>query len=52
MHIDLDQAPEGSSYQSTVCIIGAGIAGLILAMRLARHGINVHLLEAGGLDFE
>jgi choline dehydrogenase-like flavoprotein len=52
VHIDLDQAPEGSSFQSTVCIIGAGIAGLILAMRLARRGVTVHLLEAGGLEFE
>ncbi len=51
MHIDLDQtAPH--SFSSTVCIVGAGIAGLILATRLAAAGIHVHLLEAGGLKLE
>ena len=51
MHIDLDHtAPQSSS--STVCIVGAGIAGLILATRLAAAGIHVHLLEAGGLELE
>lgn len=35
-----------------VCIIGAGIAGLVLATRLASRGIPVHLLEAGGLELE
>ena len=52
MHIDLEQAATGTSFHSTVCVIGGGIAGLILAMRLARRGIDVHLLEAGGLQFE
>jgi choline dehydrogenase-like flavoprotein len=51
MHIDLDEtAPQ--IFQSSVCIVGAGIAGLILATRLAARGIDVHLLEAGGLEPE
>jgi choline dehydrogenase-like flavoprotein len=52
VHIDLGQSPEEKSFHSTVCVIGGGIAGLILAMRLAERGIDVHLLEAGGLEFE
>ena len=52
MHIDLDLAPAPASYHSSVCLIGGGIAGLILANRLAAQGIDVHLLEAGGLEFE
>ncbi len=52
MHIDLDQSRAKRSFHSSVCIIGGGIAGLILATRLADRGIDVHLLEAGGLEFE
>ncbi len=48
MYVDLDQA-QPAVYDATVCIVGAGIAGLILATRLAAQGIRVHLLEAGGL---
>ena len=51
MHIDLDQsAPEAR--HATVCIVGGGIAGLTLATRLAEAGLDVHLLDAGGLEQE
>jgi len=61
MHIDLDNLGEpGQLNQSETtipppkrfCIIGAGIAGLILAQQLARMGFEVNVLEAGGLDLE
>ena len=52
MHVDLEQVPESASFRATVCIIGGGIAGLLLATRLASRNIDVHLLEAGGLTFE
>lgn len=56
MHIDLDLPFEEQSAQpllhSAVCIVGGGIAGLILATRLANAEIDVNLLEAGGLTFE
>jgi choline dehydrogenase-like flavoprotein len=52
MHIDLDEVAAPRAFRSTVCIIGGGIAGLILATRLGRQGVEVCLLEAGGLLFE
>jgi choline dehydrogenase-like flavoprotein len=52
VHIDLEEPSVGNSFHSTVCLIGGGIAGLILAMQLAKQGIQVSLLEAGGLNFE
>jgi choline dehydrogenase-like flavoprotein len=52
MHLDLDHAAPGQHFQSRFCVIGAGIAGLLLATRLADRGADVLLLEAGGLEFE
>jgi len=52
MQVDLDAKPEQFRFESTICIIGAGIAGLMLARDLARRGIDVHLLEAGGRTLE
>ena len=52
MHIDLDGVPDRIRFESIVCIVGGGIAGLLLARRLASHGIDVHLLEAGGHTLE
>ncbi|WP_265502892.1 FAD-dependent oxidoreductase [Paracoccus beibuensis] len=36
--------------QFKVCIIGAGAAGITLALRLARSGLSVALLEGGDLE--
>jgi len=52
MYIDLDEVAGGQSFHATVCIVGGGIAGLVLATRLAAGGIDVQLLEAGGLKPE
>jgi len=52
MLIDLDHQPAGASYASQICILGAGIAGLILAHKLAAAGFQINLLEAGGLEPE
>jgi choline dehydrogenase-like flavoprotein len=48
MQVDLDSVTTRIRFKSTVCIVGAGIAGLILARTLAKHRIEVHLLEGGG----
>jgi choline dehydrogenase-like flavoprotein len=53
MEIDLDLAEARSeSFRSQVCVVGAGVAGLVLAQSLSRQGIDVALLEAGGHALE
>jgi choline dehydrogenase-like flavoprotein len=52
MRIDLEDAASGTSFRSDVCIVGAGVMGLLLAEKLARSGLEVSLLEAGGLELE
>ncbi|NYE62152.1 choline dehydrogenase-like flavoprotein [Duganella sp. 1224] len=41
-------APGANSARTTVCIVGAGAAGITLACELDGSGIEVLLLEAGG----
>jgi choline dehydrogenase-like flavoprotein len=48
MRIDLEDATNGTTFQSDVCVVGGGVAGLILASKLGALGKTVHLLEAGG----
>ena len=53
MEIDLAtaEAPK-EAVRSQVCVVGAGIAGLVLARKLALTGIDVVVLEAGGRSIE
>jgi choline dehydrogenase-like flavoprotein len=48
LSVDGTNLPNNASY----CIIGGGIAGLLLATRLARRRNNVVVLESGGLGFD
>ena len=41
-----------ADYRPQVCIVGAGAAGICLAVELAKRGKNVMLLEGGGRDVE
>ena len=52
MVVDLESGSSIRTFNSDVCILGAGVAGLVLASRLAARGINVDLLEAGGMSLE
>lgn len=52
MIINLDAAPKNvktSGYDA--CICGGGVAGITLAIYLARAGKKIALLEAGGLEY-
>ncbi|RZU38984.1 GMC oxidoreductase [Edaphobacter modestus] len=52
MYIDLETRGLPSVFRSDICVVGGGVAGILLASRLGQSGRNVHLLEAGGLEFE
>lgn len=48
MFIDTRGIDEGQEIETTICIVGAGVAGITLALELDRCGIDVCLLESGG----
>jgi choline dehydrogenase-like flavoprotein len=50
MFIDTRRVEEGSVVQTTVCIIGGGVAGITMAMELDKQGVDVCLLESGGFN--
>ncbi|WP_198038359.1 GMC oxidoreductase [Skermanella stibiiresistens] len=43
---------DGTVVDADICIVGAGAAGITLAMELLGHNLKIALLESGGLDFE
>jgi len=47
----MDCAP-GQRHHADVCIVGAGAAGITLAVELVSRGKSVLLLEGGGIDIE
>ena len=49
MLIDMRDVANGRSLVTTVCIIGAGVAGITLARELEKQGIDTCVLESGGL---
>ena len=49
MLIDAKDIQDSAVFDSTVCIIGGGTAGITMALELNRSGIRTAVLESGGL---
>jgi choline dehydrogenase-like flavoprotein len=52
MRINANDIATREALQASVCVIGAGAAGISLALELARNGVDVCLLESGGDTFD
>ena len=50
MFIDTRTVNQGTTVQTTVCIIGGGMAGMTIALELDKHGIETCVLESGGMS--
>jgi choline dehydrogenase-like flavoprotein len=48
----LDTLADGATLHADVIIVGAGPAGIAMARSLRGHGLDIILLEAGGLEIE
>src|SRR5580658_5528977 len=51
MFIDARRVASGAEVQADVAIVGAGAAGITLALELSGNGLSLCLLESGGTDF-
>ncbi|WP_231755219.1 GMC oxidoreductase [Bordetella sp. N] len=49
MILDATAIPSGSALNADICIVGAGAAGITLALALMDSGLDVVLLESGGV---
>jgi choline dehydrogenase-like flavoprotein len=52
MFIDARTLPQNAVIEADLCIIGAGAAGITLAQEFIGSGVQVCVLESGGLDFD
>ncbi|MCC7016133.1 MAG: FAD-dependent oxidoreductase [Rhodospirillales bacterium] len=52
MFIDARQIPADTAMDADICVVGAGAAGIALALELAGGRLRVILLESGGFDFD
>src|SRR5881628_2318028 len=52
MHIDARTLPNGTVLEADLCIVGAGAAGISMALEWIGSRHKVLLLEGGGLDYE
>ncbi|MCA3450264.1 MAG: FAD-dependent oxidoreductase [Rhodobacterales bacterium] len=52
MILDFESSYSPGNYEYSVAVVGAGAVGTLLAVDLARRGIDVLLIEGGGLGVE
>ena len=52
MHTDARRLDNGSVIAGDLCIVGAGAAGISVALQFIGTGMRVLLLEGGGFDYE
>lgn len=52
MHIDAKQLPNNSLIEGDICIIGAGAAGISIALEWLNTPYKVILLEGGGFEYD
>lgn len=52
MFYDARQAEQGTQLQADICVVGAGAAGIALALSLSDSGRRVLLVESGGFSSE
>ncbi len=52
MLINAETIQDGSIINSDIAVIGAGPAGIVLALELAKAGFDIALIESGRLDFD
>jgi choline dehydrogenase-like flavoprotein len=50
--IDTRDLPDGTELRADVCIVGAGPAGLTIALELEGSGLDVLVVESGGLEYD
>jgi choline dehydrogenase-like flavoprotein len=50
LHIDAKTLDDGSHFETDLCIVGAGAAGITVARELRNARIKILLVESGGLD--
>jgi choline dehydrogenase-like flavoprotein len=51
MFIDAETLQDGATFSSDVAVVGAGPAGIVLTLELAKAGYEVALIESGRLHF-
>ncbi len=51
MHVDTRKLPNNSLIEGDICIIGAGAAGVSIALDWIESGYKVILLEGGGFEY-
>lgn len=52
MHTDARTLPDGTLLEGDLCIVGAGAAGIALALEFVQASTRVILLEGGGFDLD